>query len=154
MSSTKTSPARAVADVAAGAIVASVEIAAPPERVFRAMTTAEVASWWVRPGVFTTDEWSGDVRVGGRWRSSGVARGERYQLEGEFLEVDPPRKLTFTWQRAGMAPTTVTYLLEPHAGGTRVTLRHDGFTVPEACEQVTMGWQTAFETLVAVLATR
>src|SRR5207247_2103325 len=89
--------AQAVADPANGQILASVEIAATPERVFRALSSAEVADWWVRPGVFNTSEWRGDVRVGGRWRSAGVARGEAYAIEGEFLEVDPPRKLAFTW---------------------------------------------------------
>src|SRR5262247_4825402 len=110
MSSVKYSPARAVADLTEGRILASVEIAAPPERVFRALSSKEIVDWWVRPGVFDTREWSGDVRVGGRWRASGMARGEPYVLEGEFLEVDPPRKLVHTWQRPGAsgAPSVVT----------------------------------------------
>src|SRR5262245_24888501 len=91
--------ARAVADVVDGLIVASVEIARPPERVFQALSTPEITEWWVNPGVFDTREWSGDVRVGGRWSASGIARGAPYTLEGEFLEVDPPRKLVQTWSR-------------------------------------------------------
>src|SRR5437660_1045108 len=123
------SVARAVADLAAGLVVATVEIAAPPERVFRALASKEIVDWWGRPGVFNTKEWTGDVRVGGRWRASGIARGEPYALEGEFLEVDPPRRLVHTWKRAGTADpaTTVTYVLEPLDGGTRITLRHTGF---------------------------
>src|SRR5262249_42230584 len=138
---------------AQGQILASVEIAAAPERVFRALSSAEVADWWVRPGVFDTSEWSGDVRVGGRWRTTGTARGEAYAIEGEFLEVDPPRKLAFTWQRVGLPgiPTTVTYMLEPLDGGTRLTLRHSGFTSPEMCSNVCEGWRTSFEALAAAL---
>ena len=75
--------ARAVADVIDGLIVASVEIARTPERVFQALSSREVVDWWVNPGVFDTREWSGDVRVGGRWRASGIARGAPYTLEGE-----------------------------------------------------------------------
>src|SRR4029077_13061541 len=101
MSNIESSRGRAVADLAEGCILASVEIAAPPERVFRALTTKEIVDWWWRPGVFDTKEWSGDVRVGGRWRASDHAHGQPYVLEGEFLEVDPPRKLVHTWQRAG-----------------------------------------------------
>src|SRR5204863_8321068 len=73
-------------------------------------------------GVFDTREWTGDARVGGRWRASGLARGRPYTLEGEFREVDPPRKLVHTWQGAGTpgTPTVVTYLLEPVDGGTRI----------------------------------
>ena len=146
--------AQAVADPANGQILASVEIAATPERVFRALASAEVADWWVRPGVFSTSEWGGDVRIGGRWRSSGIARGEAYAIEGEFVEVDPPRKLAFTWHRVGLpgAPTTVTHLLEPLDGGTRLTLRHTGFTSAEMCTNVCAGWKTSFEKLAGMLA--
>jgi uncharacterized protein YndB with AHSA1/START domain len=152
-SSTERSRARAMADVAAGAIHASVEIAVPPERVFAALASREIIDWWVRPGVFDTKDWTGDVRVGGRWRTTGTARGEPYVLEGEYLEVDPPRKLTFTWHRVGApdAPTTVTFTLEPLGTGTRIVLRHSGFSAPEACSNVAVGWETAFLRLVEIL---
>src|SRR6476661_9802598 len=111
--------ARAVSDLVDGRVVASVELAVGAERVFQALASRDVIDWWVRPGVFDTREWSGDVRVGGRWRASGFANGQPYVLEGEFLEVDPPRKLVHTWQRAGAPgqPTIVTYLLEALDGG-------------------------------------
>jgi len=147
--------ARAVSDPAAGLILATVEIAAPPERVFRALTSREIVDWWVRPGVFDTREWSGDVRVAGRWRTAGVARGQPYALEGEYLEVDPPRKLVHTWRMVGGAgddTSTVTYLLEPIAGGTRITLRHAGIASPLTSNNVGFGWETSFETLAELLA--
>src|SRR5215831_13290355 len=130
MSTIESSRARAVADLTEGLILASVEIAVPPERVFRALTSTEIVDWWVRPGVFDTREWSGDVRVGGRWRASGIGRGRPYALEGEFLEVDPPRKLVHTWHPVGSpdAPSTVTYIVEPAGQGTRLTLRHTGMS--------------------------
>jgi len=67
-----------------------------PERVFRALASDEIVDWWVRPGVFRTTKWAGDVRVGGRWRASGEVNGQLFALEGEFLEIDPPRKLVHT----------------------------------------------------------
>jgi len=154
MSSVTNSKARAVADLADGSILASVEIAAPPERVFRALSSKEIVEWWVRPGVFDTREWSGDVRVGGRWRASGMVNGQPFVLEGEFLEVNPPRKLVHTWHRSGTpgAPTTVSYLLEKLDGGTRVTLRHVGFVPPEACSNAGAGWETSFARLAELLA--
>jgi len=117
MSETKTG-ARAVADLVDGCIVASVELATTPERVFLALASPEIIDWWVNPGVFDTREWIADVRVGGKWRASGIARGHPYALEGKFLEVDPPRKLVQTWHMAGApgTPSTVTYLLEPITG--------------------------------------
>ena len=146
--------ARAVADLAEGHILASVEIAAPPERVFQALVSREVLDWWVRPGIFDTREWKGDVRAGGRWTASGIGSGRPYTLEGEFLELDPPRKLVHTWHAVGApgAPTTVTYLLERLDGGTRITLHHSGFTSREVCLNTCLGWETSFERLAESLA--
>ncbi len=147
--------AEAIADQAKGRILAHVEIAAAPERVFQALASNEVCDWWVRPGVFNTTEWSGEVRVGGRYRTKGIARGEPYTIEGEFLEIDPPRKLVMTWHRAGTPgePTVVTYMLETIDGGTRLTLRHAGFTSAENLTNVAAGWKTSFDQL-AELKTR
>src|SRR5207237_8343063 len=86
--------ARAVADLAAGEILASVEVAAPPQRVFQALASNELVNWWVGEGIvaFRTTEWTGDVRVGGGWRASGVVdEVTPFALEGEFLEIDSPR---------------------------------------------------------------
>jgi uncharacterized protein YndB with AHSA1/START domain len=153
MSSIRNSTARAVADFAEGLILATVEVAASPARVFEALASNEVIDWWVRPGVFDTREWSGDVRAGGRWQASGMGNGQPYTLEGEFLEVDPPRKLVHTWHRAGAPtpPSTVTYLLELITGGTRITLRHSGLSRPE-CNGVCMGWEKSFARLEESLA--
>lgn len=145
--------ARAVADLAEGLVVATVEVAGRPESVFRALTSNAILDWWVRPGVFDTTEWTGDVREGGRWRAAGNARGGPYALEGEFLEVDAPRKLVHTWQLVGVpgAPTTVTYLVEPIDEGTRITLRHSGFASRDQCRNTALGWETSFERLVEIL---
>jgi uncharacterized protein YndB with AHSA1/START domain len=148
------SRARAVADVTEGLILATVEIAASPERVFQALASKEVCDWWVRPGVFDTREWTGDVRVGGAWRATGMGNGRPYAIEGEYLEVDPPRKLVHTWHGVGAPgePSTVTYLLERLDGGTRVTLRHSGVIVPAICTNVSIGWEASFERLAEIFA--
>jgi uncharacterized protein YndB with AHSA1/START domain len=146
--------ARAVADTAQGHLLASVELAAPRERVFQALASKEVTNWWVRAGVFDTRDWAGDLCIGGRWRASGIARGQPYEIEGEFLEIDPPRKLVHTWHLVGTpnAPTTVMYHLERTDGGTRVTLRQAGFTSAETCTNTAIGWETSFEQLAETLA--
>lgn len=128
--------------------------AAPQERIVQALTSREIIDWWINPGVFDTTEWTGDVRVGGRWEASGTGRGKPYTLDGEFLEIDAPRKLVHTWRLVGtpFPTTTVTYLLEPIQGGTRITLRHTGFTVPDFCEANRIGWETSFEQLARMLS--
>ena len=106
-------------------------------------------------GVFDTREWIGDVRVGGQWRASGIARGHPYVLEGKFLEVDPPRKLVQTWHMAGApgTPSTVTYLLQPITGGTRLTVHHSGIAAPDQRSNVGAGWRTSFDRLSEILST-
>jgi uncharacterized protein YndB with AHSA1/START domain len=134
----------------AGSIIAHAQIAASPERVFQALASDEVTKWWVRPGVFDTREWKGDVRAGGRFSASGIGGGKPYTIEGEFTHVDAPRKLVHTWRLAGVpdaATTTVTYELEPRDGGTHVTLHHDGFATPEGATNTRIGWETSFEAL-------
>jgi uncharacterized protein YndB with AHSA1/START domain len=153
MSEPTRSTARAAADLSEGHIVASVEVQAPPERVFRALTSSEITDWWVRPGVFDTREWTVDLQVGGAWRASGVGNGRPYVLEGEFLEIDEPRKLAHTWRAAG-APglaTTVSYLLEPLEGATRVTLHHFGIASRDTCIATCIGWETSFARLAELL---
>jgi uncharacterized protein YndB with AHSA1/START domain len=148
--------ARAVSDLIDGSVVASVEIARTPDRVFQALASREIIEWWVNPGVFDTREWNGEVRLGGSWRSSGVARGEPYALEGKYLEIDPPRKLVHTWHFAGTpeAASTVTYTLEPIAGGTRLTVRHSGIPAPDQRKNVGAGWRSSFDKLAEILPAR
>lgn len=146
--------ARVVADHALGQLHASVEIAAEPERVFQALTSKEITAWWVRPGVFDTREWTGDVRAGGRWRAAGISRGQPYVQEGEFLEIESPHRLTHTWDGAGQpdAPSIVTYLLERLEKGTRLTLWQTGFVSGDVCNAFAIGWETSLNRLAEILA--
>ena len=145
--------ARAVADLAQGLVIATVEVPASPERTFDALASAEVCRWWVRPGVFDTREWSGDVRPGGRWLAAGFGGGRPNGLEGEFVEVDRPNSLVHTWSLSGApeATTNVEYALEPVDGGTRVTLRQARFTGRGNCAATALGWETSFEELARML---
>src|SRR5690349_14385966 len=154
MSTIAYAAARAVADPDQRRLLASVDIAAAPERVFRALASQTITDWWVRPGVFDTREWAGEVRVGGRWRAAGMTRGQPYVQEGEFLEIEPARKLVHTWDGAGTpaAPSTVTYLLDRIDGGTRLTLNHAGFASREMCSAFAIGWETSLERLAQIMA--
>ena len=155
MDGDENSRARAVADLAEGLILATVEIGAPPERVFGALASEEIVDWWVQPGVLDTREWAGDLRVGGHWRASGTFEGEPWVLEGEFLEVDRPHHLMHTFGvGTPWGPTTVTYRLEGIDGGTRVTFRQAGFTSREQCAGFQLGWESSFQRLGERLAAK
>jgi uncharacterized protein YndB with AHSA1/START domain len=125
------------------AIVGEIFIAAPPTRVFQAITDPnQMPLWWGARGLYRVTEWKADLRVGGKWSSDGVgADGKPFRVEGEYLEIDPPRLLVHTWMYSwGSQKTVVRWELEPQnvhglhpsgprkAGtGTLVKIRHEGF---------------------------
>jgi uncharacterized protein YndB with AHSA1/START domain len=143
--SNRAGAARAIADVTQGTILASVDIRVPPERVFAALTDGtEIPRWWGAPGVYTTDRWNTDFRVGGRYRAEGTgADGKPFFVEGRFLEIDPPWRIVQTWE-PGWTPglkTTLTYQIRAIEGGSRLTVRQEGFNDrPESCEGHSEGW--------------
>jgi uncharacterized protein YndB with AHSA1/START domain len=135
--------ATSVADVTEGVVLARVEIAVPPERVFQALTTEELTTWWGSDEEYRTTKFVMDARPGGKWRSEGRGGdGSEFHVEGEVLEIDPPRRLVQTWKPSwepGPA-TKIVYTLDAIDGGTRVTVRHSGFASPVACESHSHGW--------------
>ena len=112
-------------------VLAEVYIAAPPERVFQAITDPrQMLQWWGEKGMYRCTHFETDVRVNGRWLSVGEsANGENFQVSGEYLEVDPLGVLVYTWIASwtGALKTTVRWELEPHKGGTDVRICHSGF---------------------------
>lgn len=149
--------ARAVADVTEGTILATVDIAVPPQRVFTAITDGdEIVKWWGSSDLYRTTSWVSDLRVGGKWRAEGMGRdGTPFLVEGEFLEVDPPRRLVHTWepQWDGGASTIVTYTLAPTESGTRLTLRHEGFRGrPDSCRDHAIGWERVLDWLAGLVS--
>jgi uncharacterized protein YndB with AHSA1/START domain len=148
------------------AIALEVVIAAPPDRVFQAITDpSQLLGWWGQRGIYHGTKWSTDLRPGGQWRSEGVSDtdGSAFHVSGEYLEVDPPRLLVHTWIASWSGPlkTVVRWELEPAAGGTLIRLQHSGFTgAGEAAKahyegwQRVLGWMQAFVEKGETVATR
>ena len=146
MTTIKQSVARAIADVNAGMLLATIDIAVPPERVFRAITSEELTRWWGSDDTYRTTKWTGDVRIGGAWRTEGISKdGKTFAVHGEFLEVDPPHQLVQTWRYdwdPGASTTTITWRFLAIDGGTRVIVRHEGFADAQAaCANHADGWE-------------
>jgi uncharacterized protein YndB with AHSA1/START domain len=157
MSPSPNSRARALADVERGTILAVVEIAAPVQKIFDALTSSEVTRWWGSPDTYQVTEWQAEVRPGGKWRAGGMsaADGHPFSVGGEYLEVSPPTRLVQTWVADwddGNA-TTLTYELSAIDGGTRLTLWHEGFAGrPQSCAGHAQGWERVLGWLTAYAA--
>jgi len=140
-------------------VMASAEIPGSPEQVFAALVTDEVERWWGSAETYRMTGWTEDLRVGGRWSVTvRTADGRRLPAGGTFLEVEAPRRIVQTraygWDHPtlGRRDTTLAYLLEPIATGTRLTICHGGFAgFAQAAAEHAEGWAQVLGWLQAYL---
>lgn len=123
---------------------------APPERVFAAWTDASRLARWMSPvGHARVDA---NPRPGGRLRVVMVGDGREIEHVGEYVEVEPPHRLSFTWSSpyTGSEPSLVTVDLVPADGGTQLTLRHERLPDGAAASHGD-GWGSMLERLAGLL---
>jgi uncharacterized protein YndB with AHSA1/START domain len=119
-------------------------LAAPVERVWHALTDPAALAMWFWPASFGTRT-SVDLRPGGALR---IEAPGRMAIHGEYVEIDPPHSLTFTWQWDGEDEvTTVRIVLSAVDGATRLTLRHEGFLDLAARDNHHIGWSDCLDRL-------
>jgi uncharacterized protein YndB with AHSA1/START domain len=129
---------------------------APRARVFRALVDAdELARWW-GPSGFTTPSLDFEPREGRPYRiEMQPPEGEAFYLRGEFREVDPPKRLAYTFIWEDPDPddqeTLVTLALGELGESTRLTLDQGPFATGSRLELHHDGWSDSFERLRAVL---
>ena len=127
------------------AVVCEVEIAAPPARVWEALTTSDqLERWWHCADDSHLKSWEIDARAGGEWQCASVKPSGNL-LKGKILEFVPPRHLVMTWEANYHAipwkRTLVAWELIPIAGGTRVTVTHSGLKdLPADRKDYAGGW--------------
>jgi uncharacterized protein YndB with AHSA1/START domain len=122
-----------------------------PERVWVALTDPRALAEWLMPNNFR-------LEVGARFRYhvdpmpgfSGIS-------ECEVLEVDPPRRLVYSWTVVPTRPTeipppsmTLEWTLNPHDGGTRLVLHQTGVEALNWWWRLSMstGWSRMLERLL------
>lgn len=109
----------------------SIEIAGPPERVWRALTNASDLSAWFQVSI------EGDIAPGHEvWMTAmhpGHA-GQRFRVR--IMEMTPPSRFVWQWHPGAVDATvdysheprtTVTFTLESSATGTRLSVAETGF---------------------------
>jgi uncharacterized protein YndB with AHSA1/START domain len=130
-------------------IVVERTLAHPPEKVWRALTTAELIATWLMQNDFAP-------RVGRRFnfRARPIPNMWNGVTDCEVLEVEPPRRLVYSWNASGEEAegglkTIVTWTLTPAAGGTHVRMEQAGFRPAAEAGSQAMGggWPRIVERL-------
>jgi uncharacterized protein YndB with AHSA1/START domain len=109
-------------------------IPVPRQRAFAAWLDPASVVRWMLPGDVAHSTVELDARVGGRFRIvMEHGRGEADHW-GEYLIIDPPSLLSFTWTSAATdrLPTVVTIEFHEREGGTELVLTHRGLPPAKA----------------------
>jgi uncharacterized protein YndB with AHSA1/START domain len=128
---------------------------APPERIFSMLTEpAELAKWW-GPHGFTTPRIDLDLRVRGAYRfAMQPPDGELFHLTGEFLEIDPPSRLVYTFRWEEPDPddrtTVVSLSLDDVGDATELSLSQGEFATEARVSLHRSGWTDSLEKLRAL----
>jgi uncharacterized protein YndB with AHSA1/START domain len=126
-----------------------IAIAATPETVWEFLVDPEKAIRWMGR------EASIDLHPGGRYHVDVIPGSTAV---GEFVEIDPPRRLVYTWgweEAGGSVPpgsTTVEFELLPSGEGTILRFSHRDLPSAEAVAKHAHGWDHYLERLAAVAA--
>ena len=101
----------------------------PVATVWRSLTDPALIPRWTSTGAGSRPE-GFSTNVGTRFRFVAKRKpGWNGIVNCVVLEVQEPTLLRYSWQDdAGGEITEVIYSLEPHAGGTRFTFDHTGFS--------------------------
>jgi uncharacterized protein YndB with AHSA1/START domain len=136
------------------ATVYTIYIAATPERVWQALTSAEFSRKY-----FFGNAVEVDLKVGGAY----VMRTPdgSLHISGEVVECVPPRKLTVTfnvnWPELieKLGPTLVSYEIEPAGDAVRLTMTesHDRPLSDDILSGGRQGWPAILSSLKSLLET-
>jgi uncharacterized protein YndB with AHSA1/START domain len=124
-----------------------------PERVFDAWLDPEKA----RKFLFATPTGEMvraeiDARVGGKFTFVDRRNGEDVEHVGEYLEIDRPRRLVFSFAvpRFSAERTRVTVEIAASDSGCELTLTHEG-VLPDYATRTEGGWRMILDGLAVTL---
>ena len=134
--------------------VYTIYIAATPEQVWKALTSAEFSRQY-----FFGNSVEIELKVGGAYivRTPDGA----LHITGEVIECDPPKKLTFTFNVnrpaliEKLGPTLVSYEIEPAGDAVRLTMTesHDRPLSDDILSGGRQGWPAILSGLKSLLET-
>jgi len=109
-----------------GEVRLDITAAVSPEVVYRALTEPDQLSRWMM-----ADNATVEPAVGGRY-DLGWPEGWGRPLA--IVDLEPDKRLTYSWADPAIEGTVVTWELEGSHGATRITLVHSGFGAEAASQ--------------------
>lgn len=144
-------PVPAGASIAPASVHVRRRIAAPAQALFEAWLDPESVAAWMRPFDTVSTAVHNEPVVGGSYRiTMHQSDGKLVEHVGKYLEIDPPRRLVFTWASPATQhkDSLVTIEFIESDGATEVSLTHE--QLPEYMAQAHVGgWTSALEKLAA-----
>ena len=132
-------------------------IAARPQIVFELLITPEGLKQWIGPDAGPVVVAESDARAGGRFRLRfRMLDGSEHEATGEYLEVDPPRRLVYSWtwrHEEERTPSRVEIDLREISGGTELTFTHAMLPDQTSADEHREGWNGALDKLAAAAPT-
>jgi uncharacterized protein YndB with AHSA1/START domain len=133
-------------------------LSAPRSLVFRACTEPDLLAKWWGPNGFTAPSVELDVRVGGSYRiAMQPPDGDLFYLLGEFVEVDPPARLAYTFRWEDPDPddreTLVTLSLGDLGESTELLFTQGAFATEGRRALHDQGWTDGLDRLDELLST-
>lgn len=128
-------------------------IKAPRDRVYAAWTDPAQLKQWFGPEDVQTNDLVADVRVGGKFRWDLTnSDGEKITCRGEFRELQPNRKIVFTWKWDDDEDwenhlSIVTVELSDRDDGTELRLTHERLPNEASRDGHNRGWNSALDKL-------
>lgn len=140
-------------------VIVKKTFSASPERVYDAwLDTEQLARWMFGPSVRDEEIVSlkSDGRIGGAFSFIVNRQGQAIDHAGEYLELDRPKRLVFTWgvPQFSSESSRVLIDIEPDGNGSRLTLTHE--LSPQSADfasRTEAGWTKMLDILNEVLAT-
>ncbi|MBB2989302.1 uncharacterized protein YndB with AHSA1/START domain [Mycolicibacterium iranicum] len=131
---------------------------AVPEVVFDEWLDPEALADWMCPRPSRCVAVAIDARVGGRVRFDVDDVGRLILITGQFLDIDRPNRLRFTWSHSGWSDPTATSIVEvvfePHGRDETLMSIEHSLLPAEAVDDHDEGWLLTVQQFAAVLAQR
>jgi uncharacterized protein YndB with AHSA1/START domain len=123
-------------------VVIERELSHAPEKIWRALTQPDLIAEWLMKSDFKP-------AVGHRFDF----RADWGKVDCEVTEVEPNRKLAYTWQGSGLE-SVVTWTLTPSSTGTILRMEQIGFRPDQqqAFQGATFGWPRFLAAMEQLLA--